>query len=99
MVRDYAKQETIGSFSAIGKYLAWGLAGSLLLGIGVIFLTLAGLRALQTQTGDTFTGKLTWLPYFIVIAGLAIVGFLVWTIRGKKRPRTRPCAASRSRSA
>lgn len=45
---------------------------------------LAGLRALQTETGSTFTGNLSWLPYLIVIvvAG-AIAGYAATRISRK----------------
>jgi hypothetical protein len=39
-----------------------------------VLLMLSALRALQTQTGSTFHGSLSWLPYIIVLvvaAGLA----------------------------
>lgn len=69
---DYAKQETIDPLRGIGRYLGFGLSGALLVGTGLLMLALAGLRALQTETGSTFTGNLSWIPYLIVLAGLGI---------------------------
>jgi hypothetical protein len=40
---------------------------------------LSGLRALQTQTGSTFHGSLSWLPYFIVLAVAAVLVALAVT--------------------
>ena len=57
---------------------------SLLGSIGVILLMLAGLRALQTETGSTFTGNLSWLPYLIVlVVAAALVGYAVTRISRK----------------
>lgn len=68
----YARQETIGPLKQIGRYVGYGVGGAVLVGIGVVFLALAALRALQTETGSTFTGNLSWIPYLIVLAGLSI---------------------------
>ncbi|HEX7521142.1 MAG TPA: hypothetical protein VF441_03685, partial [Acidimicrobiia bacterium] len=56
LVVAYFKQETVVPLQKLGRYLGLGVAGSLLLGLGVVFLGMSGLRALQTETGDTFTG-------------------------------------------
>lgn len=69
----YARQETIGPLKGLGRYLGFGVGGALLVALGVILLALAGLRALQTETGSTFTGNLSWIPYLIVLVGLAVV--------------------------
>lgn len=78
LTRDYARQETIDPLKGVGRYLLYGTLGALLLGVGVILLMLAGLRALQTETGDALDGNLSWLPYLIV---LAVAGLLVaWAL-------------------
>jgi hypothetical protein len=73
LVRAYAKQETIEPLKGLGRYVAFGLAGSLLLGLGVVLLAMALLRALQTEV-DVFDGRWSWAPYFItlVLCGLVI---------------------------
>ena len=76
MVRDYARQETIQPLKGLGRFLAFGVAGSVLVGIGVTLLFLAGLRALQTETGETFTGNWSWAPYLIVTVAAALVAGL-----------------------
>lgn len=75
LTKGYARQETVEPLRGVGRYLAFGTAGALLLGIGVVLLILSGLRALQTQTGSTFTGNLSWIPYAIVlvVASLLVV--------------------------
>jgi hypothetical protein len=70
---DYAKQETIDPLKGIGRFLAWGVAGSLLLGTGIILLSLALLRALQTETDDHLTGSLSWVPYAAAVALLLVL--------------------------
>jgi hypothetical protein len=83
----YAKQETIDPLRGLGRFLAFGMAGSVLLGIGVILLMVSGLRALQTQTGETFTGNLSWAPYGIVLAGGVVLAALALTrITRRKGP-------------
>jgi hypothetical protein len=56
LVVEYAKQETIVPLKQLGRYVLFGVVGSFLLGLGVVLLGVGGLRALQTETGDTFAG-------------------------------------------
>jgi hypothetical protein len=84
LTKDYARQETVEPIKGIGRYLGYGALGALLLGIGVILLMLAGLRALQTETGDALDGNLSWLPYFIVlVVASALVFWAVTRISNK----------------
>lgn len=87
LVLAYLKQETVVPLKKLGLYVAWGLSGSILLGLGVIFLTLAELRALQELTGSTFTGAWSFVPYFIVVVTLALGGLLTWLARNLKGSR------------
>jgi len=83
----YAKQETLDPLKGLGRFLSYGLSGALLLGVGVILLLLSGLRALQTETGTTFTGNLSWIPYLIVmVVGLGLLGLAAWRITNRKGP-------------
>ena len=89
LVVDYAKQETLGPLKGLGRFLAFGLVGSIFLAVGLSVLLLAGLRALQTETGTTFAGNLTWIPY-LAVAGAAVVvaGLAGWRIaKGPARRR------------
>jgi hypothetical protein len=57
----------------VARYLAFGIAGSVLLSIGLLLLALSGLRALQTETGSTFTGNWSWAPYLICTVAVVLV--------------------------
>jgi len=81
LVVDYAKQETLGPLKGLGRFLAFGVAGSIALAVGLVLLLLAALRALQTETGSTFGGHLSWLPYLITAAlAVAVLGLAAWRI-------------------
>lgn len=85
----YVKQETIVPLQQLRRYLLFGVLGSLLLGLGVLFLALAGLRALQGETGDTFHGNWSWAPYAIVVGGLGLGGFVTLRLaRGRRSKET-----------
>lgn len=84
LTKDYARQETVDPLKGVGRYLGYGAAGALLGGVGVILLMLAGLRALQTETGDALDGNLSWLPYLIVlVVAAALVAWAVTRISKK----------------
>ena len=83
---DYAKQEIRDPVRGLGRYVLWGALSMLLVGIGMILLAIGGLRALQTETGSTFTGSWSWAPYAIVLAGATVVLGIVGAVmtKGKK---------------
>lgn len=87
LAKDYAKQETIEPLKGLGSFLGYGIGGAVLLGIGCTLLLLGGLRALQTQTGSTFTGSFSWAPYLIAVAvGLALIALALLRITRRKGP-------------
>ena len=87
LILAYLRQETLEPLKAIRTYVAYGVVGSLLLGLGVIFLTMAGLRALQDETGTTFTGNWSWAPYVIVTVVLLLGAALTWSATDKKKKK------------
>jgi predicted cobalt transporter CbtA len=83
----YAKQETIDPLKGLGRFLAFGVGGAIVLGAGFVLLLLAGLRALQTETGSTFTGNWSWAPYLIVLAaGAILIALALLRITKRKGP-------------
>jgi hypothetical protein len=82
----YAKQETVDPVKQLGRFMAFGVPGSLLLAFGVGLVALALLRFLQTETGSTFTGSLTWVPYVFCFLFLALVAGLC-IVRIAREPR------------
>jgi hypothetical protein len=85
----YAKQETVEPLKGLGRWIGFGAAGSMLIASGISLLLLAGLRALQTETGSTFTGNWSWAPYMITLVGAAaVVGLSAFAIQSKKGKRT-----------
>jgi hypothetical protein len=85
LVVTYLRQQTILPLQQLGRYVGFGILGSLLLGFGVLFLAMSGLRALQTETGDTFSGDWSWVPYLIMFVVLLLGAALVWLARTARR--------------
>ncbi len=87
LLTTYAKQETLQPLKQLGKYLGLGIAGSLLIFIGVFFVGLATLRLLQSL--DVFAGAawMSTLPYLasIAVLGLAMVLIYGSLTRAKKK--------------
>jgi hypothetical protein len=83
LVVAYFRQEAVDPLKALVRFVLMGVAGSVLLGVGVVFLTVGGLRALQEETGDSLTGNWSWAPYAIVCGAIGIgLAFLAFTMRG-----------------
>lgn len=84
----YLKEETLDPFKSIGRYLAFGILGSVFVGFGAFLLLLGLLRYLQWQF-PFLDGSESWLPYTIVsLLALAGIGFTVFRItRSVGRPR------------
>jgi hypothetical protein len=81
LVVAYARQETVGPLRGLGRFVAFGVVGAVFMAVGISVLLLAGLRVLQTETGTTFTGNLSWVPYLIVGTAAAVVAaFAGWRI-------------------
>lgn len=72
LLQAYARQETIDPLKPLGRYLGYGVGGMALIGVGLVYLGLSGLRAMQSQT-DLFEGPWSFVPYLIVVAVLGAV--------------------------
>ena len=86
LVIAYAKQETVDPLKGLGRYVAFGVLGALLLGIGVMFLAIGALRALQGDSrGPHFIGNWSWAPYAIVVVGAFAIAALAWFVGTKRK--------------
>ncbi len=79
LVKDYARQETLGPLRGAGRWIAFGLAGSILVGTGVLLVVLGLLRLVQNEFGDSFDGRWTGLlPYLLaLLVSIAVIGIAV----------------------
>jgi len=70
----YLKDETIGPFRNIGRYLAFGVLGSLFVAMGYFLLLIGLLRYLQWQF-PYLDGAASWIPYAVLVlsAGLLLI--------------------------
>lgn len=89
LVIEYVKQETLTPLKGLGRFLLFGIAGSIMLCAGLVLLLVALLRALQEETGGFFSGTLTWAPYVIVGGGAVIlIALFGWRVtKGAARRR------------
>lgn len=70
----YVKYETVAPLRGAGRWLAWGTAGALAIGVGMSLVLLGVLRLVQTEWESVTRGRLSWLPYLIVVVvGAAFV--------------------------
>ncbi|MCB1015811.1 MAG: hypothetical protein KDB10_11930 [Acidimicrobiales bacterium] len=72
----YAKQETVDPLKGLGRFVGFGAAAMLLIGIGAIELTVALLRLLQNETGSPLTGNWSWVPYLVTLLVASGVAYL-----------------------
>ena len=75
LVKAYARQETIAPLKNLKRFVGFGVAGGILIALGIFFFALSGLRYMQTHRffGQHLTGNWSWLPYMIVfVFGLVI---------------------------
>ena len=75
LVVAYAKQETLEPIKGLGRFIAFGVAGSLLVALGLLLLTLSVIRVLQEELPETFDGNWSFAPYAVglVFCTLAMV--------------------------
>jgi membrane protein implicated in regulation of membrane protease activity len=85
LVLAYAKQEAADPLIGLRRYVGFGLAGAVLIGTGVFFLAIGGLRAMQQYGGRLVHGNFSWVPYFVVVIVLVLLAALVWNIRSRRQ--------------
>ena len=80
-LRAYVKQETLGPIRGLGRYLGFGLAGTVCFAIAEGFWVLGVVRVLQTTT-TTFRDNLSFVPYLGgVLASVAFVYLAVVALK------------------
>ena len=91
LIIDYVKQETLDPLKGLGRYVLFGVAGSVALAIGLVILSVAFLRLLQGETGTAFTGNLSWVPYLIcAVVVVAVAAVAVWAVTRGQGQAARP---------
>ena len=88
LVVAYVKQETLDPVKDLGRFVGFGLAGSALVGLGLVVLFLGILRLLQDETGDAFSGHLSFVPYAITLVLCGAVAGAALKARGRKKEGT-----------
>ena len=81
LFRRYVRQETVEPLRSLGRYLLFGTAGSLLVGVGTVLLALGALRGLQAW--GALNGRWSWVPYLAAAVPLALVGVRASSLIGK----------------
>ena len=89
LVIAYAKQEALDPLKGLTRNVGFGLGGAFLMGIGVSFLAMGLLRALQDNRGWLVHGNWSWVPYLTVVVALFIVAALVWFARSRASRKSR----------
>jgi hypothetical protein len=89
----YVREETVDPVKALGRYTAFGCAGSFLVGLGGLLVAVGLLRLLQ----DLFHGTTSWIPYLLVtLGGIAVVGLTLLKISSGPSKRRIPSRKSQS---
>jgi len=86
LVLNYAKQETLDPLKALGRFVAFGVAGGVCIALGSLMVALGGLRAIQTETGEHLSDNLAWVPYLAVVVFCLVVA-VVSVSRIARAPR------------
>lgn len=77
-VQKYARQETVEPLKGAVRWVFVGTLGATCLGLAVIFASLAALRLAQDLGGASLEGGLSFVPYLVAAAVLAV--FVVITL-------------------
>ena len=87
MLVAYAKQETVQPLKGLFRFVGVGVAAMLLLGVGVLLMSISVLRLLQTKEpfGWQLSGSLNFIPYVVSLLVLGVlIGLAVLAIKPKR---------------
>jgi hypothetical protein len=84
LVLGYAKQEALDPVKSLGRFIGFGVAGSIACGLGAVIMLIGGLRAIQTETGSALQGNWSWAPYGITAFGCAVIIAVAMFLRARK---------------
>lgn len=82
LVKEYARQETLGPLRGWVRYVGFGTVGSFVLGLGLVLGAVGVLRLLQTET-TAFEGPNTSILAYLITAAVCVtvIGLAAWQIR------------------
>ena len=86
----YARQEILTPLTKLGRTLKLGILGALSIGVGFVFLVIAGLRLLQIEASGVFDGNMSALPYVVALAGVVMILAAAVAIRARLSKGDRP---------
>ncbi len=99
LLRAYVVQETVGPLRGIGRFIAFGLAGSVFISIGILFACVGLLRLLQTEVA-VFDNRWSFVPYLITAAAmLVILAALIGAVSGGDKKPDKPEPATQQSEA
>ena len=81
LFRRYLRQETVEPLRSLGRYILFGAAGSVLVGVGLVLLAVGALRGLQVW--GELDGRWSWVPYLVAALPLALAGVRAASLIGK----------------
>jgi hypothetical protein len=74
LVKEYARQETVGPLRGAARWLALGAAGAVFLAAASVFLVLGVLRMMQNEFASTFAGRwMSLVPYLVAFVLTVVV--------------------------
>ena len=83
MVRDYAKQETLGPLRGAGRWLAFGLLAAFFMSVGIIIVLVGVLRLTQDVMLHVWWPEqadgLSFLPYVVTLGVGCATSVLAWS--------------------